>query len=862
YARDTVGGYAFFNIDMRSAEIASSWVDSLSAFIPGMMVLAGDVDGAESAYMLYYHIWRRFRALPERFNLFLREPDLLFYPLRPEFVESTYFLYRATRDPFYLDVGEMVLEDINQLQRTACGYASRHSVSTLELEERMESFFLSETMKYLYLLFDDENPLHFLDNNYVFTTEAHILLPLSPVREHGSAQYPRGSSFSSRKLIHSEHPPKAAKPLFYQVDNIRQKLRQAHPDDLFSQPKYATKGFPANGNGQVSLGKQRQCPILRELAVRVQYPVAASATRSNGGSSLQPQFEVEWRPAHLQSPLAQLHAMRELSRAICDTAAYNSSQREHLTALLLNSAVSTIALRADFYDIGALVDNGSQEVVSRSDAPSRVAATYTKRKAGTSVLASSLDMGLEYLGLCIKPSLLHLSEGHEVWASKLGEADNGSRDAWELGSSLPRDAETWLTPNTRQIPFMEFLLSRATNASLVAWNIPHQPRVRRGVPLLKDVWDEEPSQPLADEASVGTGEQRHEAQSGGTQKLPDVASPGQQLDIGGSSNFASTRTKQHQRRRGYYVAPGHIGQQRQVVITNGAGQVMTDFVVVRVSTDAKLQEYVRASPVHDDSIIGLAKMAATGPLLPDTAGNSGSAAVVRPRRMQAKADRDGDEDGEEIARQGPSQGPTLRDDGSASGSKGLSDKHAGGVPHLRLPSRDTHRRREYAGRLADFAELSLYQEGHASLVPQPTTLIMLHLYSSSAAYGCEEYTPREQKMVKRKVVAVRIGGGCTVWEKAIHATNAGASALLVDGADTDTEHNSQHEGQSASIDRESSLCSDDEKARGACQPDLVASAIKRRLRAIAMPVVEVDPAVISELEESLVAGHHVRVELL
>ncbi|KAJ2863058.1 hypothetical protein GGH94_003847 [Coemansia aciculifera] len=863
YSRDTVGGYAFFNIDMRSAEIASSWVDSLSAFIPGMMVLAGDVDGAESAYMLYYHIWRRFRALPERFNLFLREPDLSFYPLRPEFVESTYFLYRATRDPFYLDVGEMVLEDINQLQRTACGYASRHSVSTLELEERMESFFLSETMKYLYLLFDDENPLHSLDNNYVFTTEAHVLLPLSPVREAGSAQYPRRSSFSSRKLIHSDRPPKAVKPLFCKVDNIRKKLRRAHPDDLFSQPRYTVERPPAKGSGRVSLDQLRQCPMSRALTVHMQYPAIAPATRDNGESLRKPLFTAEWKPVHLQSPLVQLHTMRELSRAICDTAAYNSSQREYLVSLYVNGAVSSIPLRADFYDIGALVDNDSKEVANKGGTLSSVAVTYTKRIVGTTVLNSSLDMALEYLGLCIKPSLLYLSEGHEAWASNLAELEDS------LSSSPPRKVETWLTPNTRQIPFMEFLLSRATNASLVAWNIPHQPRVRHGVPLLKDVWDEELGQPLMDasvELATEANRQRREAQSRNTQKLSDAASQGRQQDnSGSSSNFANTRTKQQQRRRGYYVAPGHIGQQRQVVITNGAGQVMTDFVVVRASTDAKLQEYVRASPVHDDSIIGLANAAATRPPLPGAAGNSGSTAMARHRRMQVKADKDDDEDGEGIARQGPKQDSTLRDDGSADSSgQGLPDEHAGGASRLRLhlPSRDAHRRREYAGRLADFAEMSLYQEGQVS---QPTTLIMLHLYSSSAAYGCEEYTPREQKMAKRKVVAVRVGGGCTVWEKAIHATNAGASALLVDGTDIDSEHNSQQESQSAGIGSRASdspLCSDDEKERGVCQHDVADSASKRLLRAVAMPVVEVDPGVIGELEEYLVAGLHVRVELL
>lgn len=39
----------------------------------------------------------------------------------------------------------------------------------------MESFFLSETCKYLYLLFDEDNPLHKSDNKYIFTTEGHVV---------------------------------------------------------------------------------------------------------------------------------------------------------------------------------------------------------------------------------------------------------------------------------------------------------------------------------------------------------------------------------------------------------------------------------------------------------------------------------------------------------------------------------------------------------------------------------------------------------------------------------------------------------------------------------------------------------------
>lgn len=39
----------------------------------------------------------------------------------------------------------------------------------------MESFFLSETLKYLFLLFDEDNPLHAPGAEFVFTTQGHIV---------------------------------------------------------------------------------------------------------------------------------------------------------------------------------------------------------------------------------------------------------------------------------------------------------------------------------------------------------------------------------------------------------------------------------------------------------------------------------------------------------------------------------------------------------------------------------------------------------------------------------------------------------------------------------------------------------------
>lgn len=153
YVRDT-SGYLYRNVHMSTGSLMSYWVDSLSAFFPGLQVLHGDIDAAIKGHLVYFNIWKRYHAIPERFDFYHKGVDLPYYPLRPEFIESTYHLYLATKDPFYLQVGEMVVEDLNNRTRVPCGFASIGDVQTGRLEDRMESFMLSETLKYLYLLFD------------------------------------------------------------------------------------------------------------------------------------------------------------------------------------------------------------------------------------------------------------------------------------------------------------------------------------------------------------------------------------------------------------------------------------------------------------------------------------------------------------------------------------------------------------------------------------------------------------------------------------------------------------------------------------------------------------------------------------
>ncbi|XP_003727929.2 ER degradation-enhancing alpha-mannosidase-like protein 3 [Strongylocentrotus purpuratus] len=154
-----------------------NFMDSLLAFWPGLQVLFGDIEPAIETHEMLYQVTQRHNFLPEAFT---PQYDVYWgqHPLRPEFIESTYMLYKATSDPYYLEVGENIIEALQNHARVHCGFAGIKDVRTGSHEDRMDSFVLAETFKYLYLLFAEPKDLAINVDNYLFTTEAH-LLPLS-----------------------------------------------------------------------------------------------------------------------------------------------------------------------------------------------------------------------------------------------------------------------------------------------------------------------------------------------------------------------------------------------------------------------------------------------------------------------------------------------------------------------------------------------------------------------------------------------------------------------------------------------------------------------------------------------------------
>jgi len=163
----------------RPTSTAKGFMDSLLAFWPGLQVLKGDVVSAvETHEFLYQVIQRHNYLMPEAVSITDFDVHWAMSLMRPEFVESTYFLYKSTHDHHYLEVGKKVMEAMNKFSRTKCGYAAVKDVRTGSQEDRMDSFVLAETLKYLYLLFEDDSNLILHLEDFIFTTEAH-LLPLN-----------------------------------------------------------------------------------------------------------------------------------------------------------------------------------------------------------------------------------------------------------------------------------------------------------------------------------------------------------------------------------------------------------------------------------------------------------------------------------------------------------------------------------------------------------------------------------------------------------------------------------------------------------------------------------------------------------
>ncbi|KAK6195259.1 hypothetical protein SNE40_000727 [Patella caerulea] len=181
--------------ELLSGRTFSPKMDHLVCFLPGTLAL-GHHNGLPDDHMelakelmnTCYEMYKRMatKLSPEitYFNMAPGAPeDLIVKPmdahnlLRPETVESLLYLYRFTGDKKYRDWGWQIFQAFEKYTKVpGMGYSSINNVKSLKpsFRDKLESFFLAETLKYLYLLFSDDPNLLPLDK-FVFNTEAHPL---------------------------------------------------------------------------------------------------------------------------------------------------------------------------------------------------------------------------------------------------------------------------------------------------------------------------------------------------------------------------------------------------------------------------------------------------------------------------------------------------------------------------------------------------------------------------------------------------------------------------------------------------------------------------------------------------------------
>jgi mannosidase alpha-like ER degradation enhancer 2 len=183
--------------DMNTGKRTATTYGALDAFFPAVLALGGDLNRARLLQESSFAMWNKHGIEPEEFDYVKNEIISAGYPLRPEIVESTYYLHQLAsnknstrsfrrgglplagrqRPPLnpeeHLKMGEKIWKDFVTHCRTDDAYAALKSVVTKEKSDSMQSFLFAETFKYFYLLFEPRTTLNF--DKVIFNTEAHAV---------------------------------------------------------------------------------------------------------------------------------------------------------------------------------------------------------------------------------------------------------------------------------------------------------------------------------------------------------------------------------------------------------------------------------------------------------------------------------------------------------------------------------------------------------------------------------------------------------------------------------------------------------------------------------------------------------------
>jgi ER degradation enhancer, mannosidase alpha-like 2 len=169
-ADSTGTGFWYAHADMNTGEKTGTYFGALDAFMPALLALGGDLDRAKALQESCFKMWNLAGIEPEMLDYSTMKITNPTYALRPENIESAFYLHQFTKDDRYLEMGKTMFDSIVKHCKNEAGFAAIRDVTTMEQADDMESFFFAETLKYAWLLFTADS---WDFKNTVFNTEAH-----------------------------------------------------------------------------------------------------------------------------------------------------------------------------------------------------------------------------------------------------------------------------------------------------------------------------------------------------------------------------------------------------------------------------------------------------------------------------------------------------------------------------------------------------------------------------------------------------------------------------------------------------------------------------------------------------------------
>ncbi len=172
YVADEVdSAFWYAKVNKETGARINRTVTLYDAYFPAVLCLAGDLDLAARNQDSWHDLWLQHGLEPMVYDYGSKEILNPSYNLNPEIIESAYYLYHFTGDKRFKEMASRYFEDIMTYCRTEKAFTNIKDIRTKEQADHMETFFLAETMKYLYLVFADPEWIN--PDACVFSTEAH-----------------------------------------------------------------------------------------------------------------------------------------------------------------------------------------------------------------------------------------------------------------------------------------------------------------------------------------------------------------------------------------------------------------------------------------------------------------------------------------------------------------------------------------------------------------------------------------------------------------------------------------------------------------------------------------------------------------